>query len=50
METDFFQIVAGVLLGYTLAPYLFIIWLDYILQMSIDLMKENGFTLKKQEA
>ena len=31
----------------TLALYLFIICLDYILWMLIDLMKENGFPLKK---
>ena len=30
-----------------LAPYLFIICLHYVLQMSIDLMKENSFILKK---
>ena len=46
-DTDFFDIVAGVLKGDTSAPYLFIICLDYILQMSIDLMKENGLKLKK---
>ena len=46
-DIDFFDIVAGVLQGDTLAPYLFIIYLDYVLWMSIDLMKENGFTLKK---
>ena len=33
--------------GDTLAPYQFIICRDYILQMSIDLMKENGFMLEK---
>ena len=47
METDFFDIVAGVLQGDTLAQYLFINCLENILQMSIDLMKENGFILKK---
>ena len=46
METDFFDIVAGVLNGDTLSLYLFIICLDYVLWTSIDLMKENGFTLK----
>ena len=46
-DIDFFNIVAGVLQGDTLVPYLFIICLDYVLQMLIDLMKENGFTLKK---
>ena len=38
METDYFDIVAGVLQGDRLAPYLFIICLDYVLRMSIDLM------------
>ena len=46
-NTDFFHIVAGVLQGYTLAPFLYIFCQDYIQQMSTDLMKENGFTLKK---
>ena len=43
---DFFDIVAGVLLGDTLAPYLFIIYLDYVFRTTIDLINENGFTLK----
>ena len=38
-DMDYFDIVAGVLQGDTLAPYLFIIYLDYVLQMSIELMK-----------
>ena len=38
-DIDFFDIVAGVLQGDILAPYLFIICQDYILQTSIDLMK-----------
>ena len=40
-DTDYFDIVAGVLQGGTLAPYLFIISLDYVLRTSLDLMKEN---------
>ena len=40
-ETDFFGIVAGVLQEDTLAPYLFIFCLDYVLRMSIDLIKEK---------
>ena len=35
-DTDFFDIVAGVLQGDTLAPYLFIICLDYVLRTLID--------------
>ena len=46
-DTGFFDIVAGVLLGDTFAQYLFMICLDYLLRTSIDLIKENDFTLKK---
>ena len=46
-DTDFFNIVANVQQGDTLAPYLFIIYLDYVLRVSIDLLKENGFKLAK---
>ena len=49
-DTDYFDIVAGVLQGDTLAPYLFIICLDYMLRMSIDLIKENGFKLTKERS
>ena len=48
METNFFDIVVGVLQGDALAPYLVIFCLDYILWTSIDLIKETGFMLKKQ--
>ena len=34
-DTDYFDIVAGVLQGGTIAPYLFIICLDYVLKTSI---------------
>ena len=44
---DFLDIVDGVLQGDKLASYLFIIYLDYLLQTSIDLIKENSFMLKK---
>ena len=46
-DTDLFISVAGVLKGNTLVPCLFIIFLNYILQMSIDLITEYCFTLKK---
>ena len=46
-DIDFLDIVAGVLQGVTLASYMFIICQDYILWTSIDLIKENGFTIKK---
>ena len=35
-DTEYFDIVAGVLQGDTMAPYLFIICLDYVLRTSID--------------
>ena len=44
----YFDFVAGVIQGDTLASYLFIICLDYMLRTSIDLMKENGFKLAKK--
>ena len=47
-DTDYFDIVAGVLQGDKLAPHLFIIRLDYVLSTSIDSMKENCFTLAKE--
>ena len=49
-DTVYFEIIAGVLHGDTLAPYLFIICLDYVLRTSIDLMKENGFKLAKERS
>ena len=42
-------LTAGVLQDDTLAPYLFIIGLDYVLGTLIDLIKENCFTLKRSE-
>ena len=48
--TEYFDIVAGVLQGDTLAPYLFIICLDYVLRTSIDKIKENGFELTKKRS
>ena len=48
-DTEFFDIVTGFLRGDTLAPYMFIICLDYIFSILIDLKKkENVFTLKKK--
>ena len=44
-DTDYLDIVAGVLQEDTLASCLFIICLDYMLRTSIVWMKENGFTL-----
>ena len=46
--TDYFDIVAGVLQGDTLAPYLFIICLDNVLRTFIDKTNENSFKLTKE--
>ena len=46
-DTDFFDIIAGVLQGDTLALYLFIIFLNYVIRISMSQIKENSFTLKK---
>ena len=46
-DTNFSNMVAGVLWGDTLVSHLFIIYRDYILLTLIDLIKENGFRLKK---
>ena len=49
-DTDYFDIVAGVLQGDTPAPYHFIICLDNVLRTSIDKIKENGFELTKKRS
>ena len=49
-DTDYFDIVAGVLQGDTLAPYLFIICLYYVLRTLIDKIKENSFELTKERS
>ena len=49
-DTEYFDIVAGVLQGSMLAPYLFIICLDYVLRTSIDQIRENGFELTKKRS
>ena len=49
-DTEYFDIVAGVLQGDTLALYLFIICLDYVLRTSIDKIRENGFELTKRRS
>ena len=48
-ETEFFKITTGVLQGYTLAPYLLIIVLDYVVQEAID-GKEESLGLTKRQA
>ena len=47
-NTDYFDIVAGVLQRDTLALYLFFICLNYVFRTSIDIMKDDGFKLAKE--
>ena len=49
-DTDDFDIVTGVLQEDTLAPYLFIICLDYVLKTSINKIKENGLKVTKERS
>ena len=49
-DTEYFDIIAGALQRDTLAPYLFIICLDYVLRTLIDKIRENGFELTKKES
>ena len=49
-NTEYFDIVAGVLQWDMLAPYLFIICRDYVLRTSIDKIRENGFELTKKRS
>ena len=49
-DTDYFDIATGVLQGDKLAPYLFIICLDYMLRTSIDKIRENSFELTKKRS
>ena len=45
-DTELFDILAGVLQGDTLAPYLFIIALDYCMRQALSKHPEIGFTIK----
>ena len=49
-DTAFFNVVAGVLHGDTLAPFLFILTLDYVLRTSVDKLNSFGFTLEKAKS
>ena len=49
-DTEYFNIVAGVVQGDMLAHYLFIICLDYMLRTSIDKIRENSIELTKKRS
>ena len=46
-ETEFFEILAGVLQGDTLAPFLFVIVIDYVLRTAVDGHEHLGFRLSE---
>ena len=49
-DTEYFDIVAGVLQGDMPPPCFFIICLDYVLRASIDKIRENDFELTKKRS
>ena len=50
-ETDVFEIMMGVLQGDTLAPFLFVIALDYAMRKAIEGKEEDfGFTITPQQS
>ena len=49
-DTEYLDILAGVLEGDTLAPYLFIICVDYVIRTSIDKTRESSFELTKKRS
>ena len=50
-ETDYFKIFAGVMQGDTLAPFIFVIVLDYALRKAINGNEEElGFTLSERRS
>ena len=44
-ETPSFPILAAILQGDILAPFLFIIVVDYVLRISVDSISEKGYML-----
>ena len=49
-ETEFFEITAGVLQGDILAPFIFIIVLDYILRLSLDNLNDRGLQIQARRS
>ena len=49
-ETEPIDILAGILQGDTLAPFLFILVLDYVLRKSLDLNYSNGLQLHPRKS
>ena len=49
-DTDLFDIVTGILQGDTLAPYMFMLCLDYVLQTSIDMYHRTNVLCCKERS
>ena len=49
-ETPFFDIKAGVLQGDTIAPFLFIIVLDFVLRLSLDSINDKGMQIQPRRS
>ena len=49
-DTDYFDSETGLLQEDTLAPYLFIIYVHYVLKKSVDKRKDIGFELTKERS
>ena len=49
-DTEYFDIVAGVIQENKLAPYLFIICIDYVLRTLIDKIKETASCWQRKQA
>ena len=49
-ETPLFNICAGILQGDTLAPFLFILVVDYILRVSVDKINDNGLEIQPRKS
>ena len=49
-ETEFFKISTGVLQGDTLAPFIFIIVLDYVLRLSLDPLNNRGLQIRPRRS
>ena len=50
VRQSFFDVTAGVLQGDTLAPYLFIITLDYVMRTALTNYEDMGFTLDERRS
>ena len=49
-ETEFFEITFGVLQGDILAPFIFIIVLDYILRLSLDNLNDRSLQIQARRS